>query len=185
MISQERLTLRELNKSDLEQFASYWFDSDEMYLTGMGVDVTKLPSKEDFFKYWNLQIQTPVEKRLSYCIVWEKDKTVIGHSSTRPTEFGKEAYMHIHLWNAKNRQKGLGLQLIKLTIAHYFETLQLKDLYCEPYSFNKAPNKVLEKAGFDFVKEYSCTPGPFNFEQPVKLWHLSLDKFNQLSKTGL
>lgn len=38
---------------------------------------------------------------------------------------------------------------------------------------NPAPNKTLKKAGFELVKEYVTTPGPINFEQPVKLWCLS------------
>lgn len=180
----ENLTIRELSPDDLDLFSSYWLNSDGSYLTGMGVDVAKLPAKEDIFEYWRSQLQLPIEQKLSYCVVWEKDKIPVGHSSTRPTVFGKEAYMHLHLWSSKERKKGLGSEFIKLTVPHYFKKLQLQDLYCEPYALNPAPNKLLEKLGFDFIKEYTTIPGPFNFEQPVKLWHLNRQRAETIFKTG-
>jgi hypothetical protein len=42
----------------------------------------------------------------------------------------------------------------------------------------------MQKLGFAFVKEYTTTPGPFNFPQKVQLWHLSLDRFLQLYNTA-
>ena len=184
MMNEGAFTVRKLGLSDLDAFWKYWFESDETYLTGMGVDLKKLPTKEAFFAYWETQLQLPADQVLSYCLIWEKDEKPIGHSSTRPTHFGKDAYMHLHIWSAEHRQKGIGFELMNLTIPCYFETLQLKELYCEPYAINQAPNKLLEKLGFDFVEERICIPGPFNFEQPVKLWHLSYGKYRQLYKTG-
>jgi len=73
--------------------------------------------------------------------------------------------MHLHLWNAASRKKGIGSQLVKMSLKYFFENLKLKRLFCEPYALNPAPNKTLEKTGFDFVKEYITIPGAFNFEQ--------------------
>jgi hypothetical protein len=58
--------------------------------------------------------------------------------------------------------------------------IPLKKLFCEPYALNPAPNKTLEKIGFEFVKEYITTPGWINFEQPVKLWMMDFEKFKTL-----
>ena len=181
---QENLNVRELVLTDLDLFMSYWFNADESSLTNMGVDIMKLPTKKEFLSYWNSQLEMPVEKRLSYCVIWQMNNTPIGHSSTRPLNFGKDAYMHLHLWNIEERRKGLGCEFVKLTIPHYFEKLQLRDLYCEPYALNPSPNRLLEKLGFDFVKKHRTIPGPSNFEQEVNLWHLSLLKFVQLYKPG-
>ncbi|MEO8772565.1 MAG: GNAT family protein [Ferruginibacter sp.] len=180
---EEILSVRELKIGDIDLFASYWLNSDEFYLANMGVDIKKLPTKDEIFSYWKLQLEMPIENRLSYCIIWQKNNIPIGHSSTRPTYFGKEAHMHLHLWNKLDRGKGMGYELVKLTVRHLFERLNLMDLYCEPYALNPAPNELLKKVGFDFVKEYMTVPGPSNFEQKVKLWHLSARKFKNL-QTG-
>jgi RimJ/RimL family protein N-acetyltransferase len=184
MIDQD-LSIRELTLDDLALFAVYWFNADAAYLASLGGDHTKLPGKDDFFTYWQSQIDLPIERKLSYCIIWEKNGISIGHSSTRPTQYGKEAYVHVHLWSTEDRKKGIGFALLKLTVPYYFEKLNLQDLYCEPYALNPAPNRLLEKAGFEFINEYDTIPGPSNFPQPVKRWHLSRQKFVQYYKTGV
>ena len=183
MVRQD-LLVRELEPADIDLFMSYWFDADESSLANMGVDIKKLPTKQEFLKYWRSQLEMPVEKRLSYCVIWQMNNIPIGHSSTRPINFGKDAYMHLHLWNAEERRKGIGYEFLKKTVPHYFEKLRLKDLYCEPYALNPAPNRLLEKLGFDFVKKHRAIPGPSNFKQDVNLWHLSHRKFVQLYKPG-
>jgi len=181
-MTEEVLSIRELELRDIDPFASYWLNADKFYLANMGVDINKLPGKNEFLSYWKSQLEVPLEERSSYCIIWQKNDTPIGHSSTRPTYFGSEAYMHLHLWNNHERGKGIGYEFMKLTVPHFFERLRLKDLYCEPYALNQAPNRLLKKSGFDFVKEYTTLPGPFNFDQQVKLWHLSRQKFEHLYK---
>jgi len=183
-MTEETLSVRELELQDIDLFAAYWLNSDESYLANMGVDIKKLPTKDEFLSYWKSQLEIPLEDRLSYCIIWQKNNIPIGHSSTRPTYFGKEAHMHLHLWNNHEREKGMGYEFVKLTIPLFFERLRLNDIYCEPYALNPAPNGLLKKAGFDFVKEYMTVPGPSNFQQQVKLWHLSRQKFVHLYKTG-
>src|SRR4029453_12781912 len=113
--------------------------------------IRKLPTKKDFLTFWRSELETPLEKKRSYCVIWLKNDIPLGHSNTRPV---------------------------------YFEKIQMKDLYCTPYALNPAPNRLLEKLGFDFVKEHRTIPGPSNFEQQVKLWHLSHQKFVRLYKTS-
>jgi len=88
--------------------------------------------------------------------------------------------MHLHLWHSTQRQKGLGAELVKLTLPYYFNKLKLKKLYSEPYALNPAPNKTFEKLGFELMKEYITIPGYLNFQQPVKQWLLTRERFNEL-----
>ncbi|MCW3091777.1 MAG: hypothetical protein JWP81_2846 [Ferruginibacter sp.] len=178
------LSVREIEQPDIELIASYWLNSDKSHLANMGVDTNKLPTKDQFVTYMNAQLEMPIEQKQSYCVIWQRNNTPIGHSNTRPTTFGKEAFMHLHLWETGLRKKGMGYEFVKLTLAYFFENLRLKDLYCEPYALNAAPNKIMQKAGFELVKDYITTPGPSNFEQPVKQWHLTYKKFIKLYKTG-
>jgi RimJ/RimL family protein N-acetyltransferase len=175
------LSVRPLIHSDIPLFLKYWFESDEAFLKGMGLDVSKLPAKEKFAEMLQHLLATPIEQRMSYAIVWLKDEQPIGHSNTNPTTFGEEAKMHLHLWNETHRKTGLGSQFVKLTLPHFFNDLQLKTLWCEPYALNPGPNKTLQKVGFEFVKEHITIPGSFNFEQPAKLWKMTREQFNMLN----
>jgi RimJ/RimL family protein N-acetyltransferase len=162
------LSVREMQISDIPSFLEYWFTADHEYLQRMGVDVTKMPASEKLTQMLLEQINTPIEQRISYCIIWENNGQAIGHSNTNPTVYSEEAKMHLHLWSFSERKKGMGTEFVKLTLPYYFENLKLKKLWCEPYALNIAPNKTLEKAGFHFIKEYTTVPSFICFEQPVK-----------------
>ena len=109
------------------------------------------------------------------------DHEPVGHSNVNKIKFAEEAYMHLHVWKTNIRKKGYGVQLVKKSLPYFFKNLQLNKILCEPYALNPAPNKVLEKTGFSFVREYITTPGWINYEQPVKRWELTLYDFNKLN----
>ena len=176
------LSVREIQQPDIESIVQYWLHADRLYLLSMGVDVHKIPSQNQLTATLLSQVYTPLEYKKAYCIIWELDGVPVGHSNTNPVFFGKEAYMHLHLWHNEVRRKGFGAELVQMTLPYFFENLKLKKLFCEPYALNPAPNKTLEKAGFEFVKEYITTPGPLNFEQPVKRWELTYEKYIQIGQ---
>jgi RimJ/RimL family protein N-acetyltransferase len=64
-----------------------------------------------------------------------------------------------------------------MTLPYFFQNFELKNLYCEPYALNPAPNKTLKKIGFQFVKQYVTIPGSLNFEQEVNRWELKFEDF--------
>jgi RimJ/RimL family protein N-acetyltransferase len=173
-------TVRELTQADIEPLTNYWMNADHDFLVGMGVDVSKMPSREQFTQMLLEQLSQPYEEKKSYCIIWLADGEPVGHSNISKIIFGQEGYMHLHLWKNDGRQKGMGTNFVKMTIPYYFNNFNLQTLYCEPYSLNPAPNKTLPKAGFDFVKDYVCIPGWLNFEQKVNLWQMTREKFSQL-----
>lgn len=181
-MSGHHLLVREIQPADIGLITDYWLQADSTYLAGMGVDIHRLPSREQFTQWITSQLEAPIEQKKSYCIIWEADGRPVGHSNTNPTIFGEEASMHLHLWDSSMRKMGLGSQLLSLTLPWYFEKLQLKRLISEPYALNPAPHKALEKAGFTFVKEYITTPGSLNYEQPVKQWMVTREQFAQLHK---
>lgn len=178
----DRLSVRELQRSDIGVLTGYWMNSSDAFLTSLGVDLSKMPSREQWISMLGEQLQQGYEEKKSYGIIWMYDGKPIGHSNVNKIIFGQEAYMHLHIWDADIRKKGLGNAFIKLTLPYFFTNLQLKTLYCEPYALNTAPNRTLEKAGFNFVKEYITTPGWLNFEQPVNLWEMSVEKFMSLQE---
>ncbi|MEJ8755899.1 GNAT family protein [Pontibacter sp. H259] len=178
------LSVRELQEQDISLIADYWLKSEPEHLVGMGVDLEKLPTREQVTQMLQSQIAAPLNSKQSYCLIWEVDGQVVGHCNVNKIVFGQEAYMHLHLWNGVNRKRGLGSELVKLSLPYFFEMLQLEMLYCEPYALNPAPNKTLEKVGFTFEKEYTTVPGAINFEQPVYRWAMSYEKYKSLAGTG-
>lgn len=175
------LSVREIQQSDIGLITQYWLSADAAFLKGMGADIAKIPNKEEWQKMLSEQISKPLQQKQSYCIIWQLDEKPIGHSNVNKIIYAQEAYMHLHIWTSSIRKKGLGIELVKMTLPYFFENLQLKKLYCEPYALNPAPNKILQKAGFEFVKKYTTIPGSLNFEQEVNLWELSDEKLKEIN----
>lgn len=173
------LSVRELQQSDIEHIVQYWLGSDNAFLESMGVDVLKMPVREEWINMLTQQLHQSYNEKQSYCMVWLVDDVPVGHSNVNKIIFGQEAYMHLHLWNAPVRQKGMGAAFVKMCLPYFFNNLQLQTLYCEPYALNPAPNKTLEKVGFEFVKKYTTVPGWLNFEQEVNLWKMSNGSFEK------
>lgn len=179
------LSVRELCKDDIEPLTQYWLNANGAFLKNMGVDVNKMPSKDEWISMLTGQLNTPLKQKQSYCIIWLLNDVAVGHSNINKIKFGNEAYMHLHMWQSNRRQHGLGTALVRLTIPHFFNKYNLQKLCCEPYALNAAPNKTLAKAGFAFIKTYTTTPGWLNFEQPVNLWEMTYEKFKALQSSSI
>jgi RimJ/RimL family protein N-acetyltransferase len=171
--------VREIQKRDIELITGYWLNAEPAFLTGMGVDLNKMPSMEEWITILSEQLEQPYPQKKSYCIIWLVDNKAIGHCNVNKIKFGEEAYMHLHVWNRAFRKKGMGTELVKMSLSYFFENLELKKIYSEPYALNPAPNKVLAKAGFTFVRKYITIPGLLNFEQPVNLWELTFKQYKK------
>lgn len=175
----QQLSVRELQAKDIPLVADYWQNAEPEFLTGMGVDLAKLPTRDALTAMLTQQLSLPVNQRMSYALIWLEDGEPVGHSNVNKISFSESAYMHLHLWQPALRQKGAGTELVKKSLPFYFENLQLKTLYCEPYALNPAPNKTLAKAGFEFVKRHTTIPGTINFEQEVNCWQLTRTQYEK------
>jgi RimJ/RimL family protein N-acetyltransferase len=176
-MNSSNLSVKEMQEAEIDPLINYWLNSDAEFLNGMGVDLSKIPAEQDWRAMLLEQLQQTYSEKKSYCIIWLLNETPVGHSNVNKIIFGQEAYMHLHIWYANVRQKGLGSAFVKMTLPYFFKNLELQKIYCEPFALNPAPNKTLEKKGFRFIKEYTTTPGWLNFEQPVKLWELTKQEF--------
>lgn len=160
-----------------ERIVDYFLNGDFEFLNGMGVDPNLLPPREVWLQRLYENHAKPMAKRNIFYVIWRLEGSAIGHSNINKIIFGQEAYMHLHMWQAETRNRGLGLQLVKQSLLCYFEIFDLKELYCEPYALNPAPNKTLAKLGFEFLKQYDTVPGVISFPQAVNRWVLTRSKF--------
>src|SRR5690349_8156678 len=102
------LSVRELTLRDINFIADYWTTSDPAFLMSMGVDLEKLPVRRELVAMLEEQLRLPYNEKQSYATIWLIDNIPVGHCNINKIVFGSEAYMHLHLWNASHRKKGMG-----------------------------------------------------------------------------
>jgi RimJ/RimL family protein N-acetyltransferase len=68
----------------------------------------------------------------------------------------------------------MGRVLLARSIDLYFKRFRLETVECEPYAENPAPNRVLTRLGFRWVRRYRTVPSNIAFEQDVN--HYELDR---------
>ncbi len=177
---QNKLSVREITENDFSAIVDYFLNADSDFLLALGVDASIMPERKAWLNLLADDYHQSVENKKFYYIIWLLDGTPVGHSNINKIIFGKEAYMHLHMWQLDNRQKGIGLQFVQMSVPYYINNFKLKNLYCEPYALNLPPNKTLQKAGFDFREQYETTPGWLNFFQKVNKWCMSNEKYKTL-----
>lgn len=164
------ISVRPAIEYDIPRIHEYWELSESSFLEKIGVDLNKIPEFEKFNIYFKEQINLPLRDKKSVCLIIEEDGRAIGHCNTNPTNYGEEAFIHIHIWSEEDRNNKFGLKALNLSIQWFFKNLELKRIIAEPKSDNIRVNSILKKSGFDLIKSYYTIPGSINFEQEVNLW---------------
>lgn len=181
LVTSNRVSIRPIQKDDFKNIIDYFLNAEDNFLLGMGVDKRKLPTREAWMTIFEEEYVKAVEKKKAYYLIWLLNGKAIGHSNINKIVFGQQAFMHLHIWDPENRKKGIGFELIKMSVPFYFDIFRLRKLYCEPHAFNPGPNRTLEKVGFAFVKQYETTPGWINLQQIVNQWVLDVERYSSLS----
>jgi RimJ/RimL family protein N-acetyltransferase len=172
MMTEQKLTVREMALDEVGMRIDYFHGASDDHLRLLGVDRALLPTRETWLVSYEEDHGRPIRERLNYSLVWELDWVAVGFSSADRIDFGESAFMHLHILESAQRQRGLGATFVGLSAQIYFHTLQLKRLFCEPNAFNVAPNRALQRAGFTYQFTHETTPTPINFLQPVTRWVL-------------
>jgi RimJ/RimL family protein N-acetyltransferase len=161
---------RLMRLEETDAIIQYFVTATPEHLELLGVDPTRLPPLDAWRARYEREFALPPEKRGSVIVSWLLDGQLVGFSTTDKIVFGQRANMHLHVIELEHRRRGLGVQCVRQSVAIYFETLQLKQLFCEPNAFNVAPNRTLQRAGFKYVKTHMTVPGLLNFHQAVTRW---------------
>lgn len=178
---EDKLEAVVLRTKHIEHIIKYWHESAPDFLEKMGVDLKKLPTKMEFRKIFQDEIMAEKEKKKTFTSIWLTDGEPIGHCNINDIEFGKVAYMHLHMWNSDERGKGAGSVLINQSLTLFFVLFKLEKVYCEPSCYNPAPNKTLEKIGFKFVKSIRKVPSVIASEQDLNQWVMTRERFLGIS----
>lgn len=164
------VTVRPMTLQETARIIAYFHEATPEHLEMLGVDPTRLPPASQWQRLYEQMFDQPFEQRRSLLVSWLFDDKFFGFSTADKISIGERANMHLHITDPSRRQQGIGAECVRQTAELYFETLRLKQLFCEPHAFNAAPNRTLEKAGFKYVKTHMTVPGPLNFHQAVNCW---------------
>ncbi len=83
-----------------------------------------------------------------------KDTEPVGEICLKHIDCGKkECELSIHLQNDAVKNRGYGTQAEKLAVAYAFENLKMAVVRADSVLKNTRSQHVLEKVGFDFLKE--------------------------------
>lgn len=164
------LTVREMTLDETDMVSNYFHTSTVEHLETLGVDPSRLFTRAAWRERYAQDYARPRAERAFMAVVWLEDQTPVGFSTADKIVFGQRANMHLHVLDPERRNSGIGARCVRLSVDLYFDTLQLKSLFCEPNAFNVAPNRTMQAAGFRYVKTHMTVPGPLNFHQPVTRW---------------
>ena len=161
--------------SDYERVLDYFLGADEPFLRGMGVDPQKLPQRAAWLERLVPDLARPDEQKQTFYVGWDYEGTRVGHCNLNPLVYGDHGYVHVHLWDPAVRRAGLGTEFLRRSLGVFLRRFALRRLYCEPFAENPAPNRILVKAGFRFIRRYRTIPGLINSEQDVNRYVLETD----------
>ena len=167
-----RLQVREMQLAEVGIRIDYFHGASDEQLRKLGVERGLLPSHQAWRQWYEADYARPIQQRENFSLLWLVDDQIVGFSSTDQIRFGEQAFMHLHIVEPARRRAGLGAQFVRLSAAAYFQALHLQRLYCQPNSFNTAPNRTLQSAGFHYLFTAELAPSPINFVQPVTRWVL-------------
>ncbi len=151
----------------------YFLGGDKGFLRGMGVDPAALPSHEDWLEAVLADHDRTDASKDRLYLAWLYDGEQVGHSSISHIQPRKIAHVHLHLWRSRLRRSGLGPRFLARSLDIYFERYQLESVASEPFADNPAPNRVLKKLGFRWVKRYRTVPSSIAPEQEVQRWEIT------------
>jgi hypothetical protein len=164
---------RLMSCSEASLIIEYFHGATSVFLYGLGIDPARLPLRDVWRAHYDREFELPIEKRKSLLVIWEWSGEPLGFSTADKIVIGEEAFMHVHIIDGRLRRLGYGTLLVRQSAEIYFEALRIRTLFCEPYAFNMAPNRALQKAGFKYLMTHETVPGPLNFYQSVNRWMLS------------
>lgn len=152
-MTRPRLEVRPLRAEEAGRVAAYFHGAGAADLARMGVDPRKLPEAQA----WERRLAETVRAGPasgSFYQAWLVDGELVGHAAVKDLVHGAHAAIHLHMWSAPHRGRGLGAGLFCRSVVDAHERLALRALVCEPSAGNPPPNRMLAKVGFPLVRTY-------------------------------
>lgn len=152
--------------ADYERMLDYFYDATGDFLRSMGVEPSLLPEREQWLQASLADHDRPDDEKDRFYLAWLVGAELVGNSSISHIE-PSAAHMHMHLWRPNLRRQGVGTEFSAQSVDYYFDRFGFRRLASEPFAANPAPNRVLTKLGFEFIKRYTTVPSTIALRQDV------------------
>lgn len=150
----EQISLQLMTRELCHQIYKKWENDDSIYMD-MGLFKTYIYDEEKVDKYFEAK-QNP--SRMLFAIMLGDN--AIGELQLKQIDMKtKECTLSIHMQNDAAKGKGYGTRAEQLAIEYAFEKLGMKAVNADTVIKNIRSQHVLEKVGFQFIKE----DGDFRF----------------------
>ena len=159
----------------------YFLDADERFLRGMGVDPVRMPARAAWLESVLADHDAPDDRKDRLYVAWLLRGELVGHSSLSHIVPGREAHFHLHLWRPELRGRGLGSIFVARSLDLYFERYELERILSEPFAGNAAPNGLLRRMGFRFLRRHSTVPTNISLEQEVDRYEMTREAWAERS----
>lgn len=169
------ISIRLLEKSDIQKIINYWFNKTEEELKFVGVDKNKLGTIESWTNFLEDVLNTPMDQAKAFYLIWQINNEAIGYVTLRNISQNNIADIHLHIWDKSMHTKGYGAKLFAISVVEIYKLFKFKLLLCEPKADNAAPNKMLEKIGFQKWRTYTCASASMCFPCKVNSYIIDLE----------
>lgn len=148
MLTSENIYLRTLEPEDAD-IIWRWENDTSLWR----VSHTKVPfSKKMILDYVTTAHDINVHRQIRFIICDNETKESIGTVDLFDYDaFHRRAGIGILIADPKKRQKGIAQEALKVVIDYAFETLCLKNIYCNILEDNEASHQLFKKAGFSCI----------------------------------
>ena len=166
-----------MRSSDIEDILTYWREASDEDLTRLGEP--SRPDEEEnrkFFK-WFCETDHTLEEAGEDILIWEANGKSIAYCTLKQFKIPAYGQVHLHMWAKDLRGKGYGAVLFCLSVLHFRDKYQIRDLYCCPKTDNPMPNRMLTRIGFPTTESNDCLVREYTdgrFVEHTK-YHLSYD----------
>lgn len=141
------LVIRDLDALDVPALVAYWHDSDPAYLHSIGVDLTKLTSREDTRQRFLSMTSPPAAERSRLTLVVATGGRPLAYSNLN-LKSPREAHAHGHVLDPELRNRGFASSLFPSLLAIVFGPLGIETLTFETSPGNQAINRLIQRFGF-------------------------------------
>jgi hypothetical protein len=93
--------------SEMSIRINYFHEASDEHLRLLRVDRSLLPTRQAWRTFYQKDYARPIRERINYSLVWRRGGQVVGFRSTDRIDFGNQAFMHLHLSEAEQRNTGL------------------------------------------------------------------------------
>jgi RimJ/RimL family protein N-acetyltransferase len=148
MIEGEKVRLRSVELSDLDEIMKHWNKMELRKLVGnLALGPASRNDEEEWIK--NTWKQRRERRAFIFAIETTSEDKLIGTLGLHGCDWtNRSAVLGIAIYDPKNRGRGYGQEAINLLLDFAFKTLNLNRVELETYDFNQRAQKCFKKVGF-------------------------------------